>query len=130
SVTLLAAQLLCTTGPPWCSSSCIMVSIRARSLDVSSVETRRRHAKASDGLRLHLCETGHRTEETRRPSRSPRAYRACRAAQCWKAASWSPLVVVTLSSLPRTLLPLGTSANATRIQNRRLTRKVCICRYI
>src|SRR6267142_231762 len=109
---IVSAPFACCTASlnhrsPWCSSSCIMVSILARSLDVSSVEARQRHAKASGGLRLHLCETGHRTEETRRPSRSPRAYRACRAAQCWKAASWSPLVVVTLSSLPRTFCFLG-----------------------
>src|SRR2546428_1775583 len=80
---------------------------------------RQRHAKASGGLRLHLCETAVHEQlrsrdiaavigrKTRRPSRSPRAYRACRAAQCWKAASWSPLVVVTLSSLPRTFCFLG-----------------------
>src|SRR5262245_42099166 len=79
-----------------------MVSSRARSLDVSSVELASGYAKASGGLRLHLCEAAlheqlRSRDETRRPSRSPRAYRACRAAQCWKAPSWSPLVVVALS---------------------------------
>src|SRR3989475_11095740 len=54
---IVSATFACCTASlnhrsPWCSSSCIMVSIRARSLDVSSVD-----AKASGGLRLHLCET-------------------------------------------------------------------------
>src|SRR4029434_2403687 len=99
---IVSATVACCTASlnhrsPWCSSSCIMVSIRARSLDVSSVELDSDMAKRA----LALPDTKGVIHEKFYQNLHPRT------TQGWKAASWSPLVVVTVRSLSRTFCSLG-----------------------